>query len=41
MAPNFLSQLTGSFAFPAADNPTVAMMEAVFQHHDQHRFRFE
>ena len=34
MAPNFLSQLTGSFAMPAAENPTVAMMEAVFAHHN-------
>jgi len=33
MAPNFLSQLTGSFAMPAAENPTVAMMEAAFRHH--------
>ncbi len=34
MAHNFLSQLTGSFAMPAAENPTVAMMEAAFRHHD-------
>ncbi len=33
MAANFLSQLTGSFAMPAAENPTVAMMEAAFRHH--------
>ena len=33
MAPNFLSQLVGSFAMPAAENPTVAMMEAAFHHH--------
>jgi len=33
MPPNFLSQLTGSFAMPAAENPTVAMMEAAFRHH--------
>jgi shikimate dehydrogenase len=32
-APNFLSLLTGSFATPAAENPTVAMIEAVYRHH--------
>lgn len=31
--PNFLSELTGSFAMPAGENPTVAMIEAAFQHH--------
>jgi len=30
----FLSQLTGSFAQPAAENPTVAMVEAAYQHHN-------
>ncbi|HEV7640380.1 MAG TPA: shikimate dehydrogenase [Gaiellaceae bacterium] len=30
---NFLSTLTGSFAMPAAENPTVAMMEAAYRHH--------
>jgi shikimate dehydrogenase len=30
---NFLSELTGSFAMPAAENPTVAMIEAAFHHH--------
>jgi shikimate dehydrogenase len=30
---NFLSQLTGSFAFPARENPTVAMIEAAYHHH--------
>jgi shikimate dehydrogenase len=30
---NFLSAVTGSFAMPAAENPTVAMMEAAFRHH--------
>src|SRR5438477_416458 len=30
---NFLSELVGSFAQPAAENPTVAMIEAAFQHH--------
>jgi len=30
---NFLSTLTGSFAMPAAENPTVAMIEAAFRHH--------
>ncbi len=33
MARNFLSQLTGSFAMPAAENPTVAMVEAAYRHH--------
>ena len=33
MPKNFLSQLVGSFALPAAENPTVAMMEAAFQYH--------
>ncbi len=31
---NFLSQLTGSFAQPAAENPTVDMIEAAFAHHN-------
>ena len=30
---NFLSQLTGCFAQPAAENPTVAMIEAAYRHH--------
>ena len=29
----FLSILTGSFAMPAAENPTVAMVEAAYRHH--------
>lgn len=33
MAHNFLSRLTGSFAMPAAENPTVAMVEAAYRHH--------
>ena len=33
MALNFLSRLTGSFAMPAAENPTVAMIEAAYRHH--------
>ena len=33
MALNFLSKLTGSFAMPAAENPTVAMVEAAYRHH--------
>jgi shikimate dehydrogenase len=33
MAHNFLSGLTGSFAMPAAENPTVAMVEAAYRHH--------
>lgn len=31
---NFLSQLTGSFAQPCAENPTVAMVEAAYRHHE-------
>jgi shikimate dehydrogenase len=30
---NFLSKLTGCFAKPVAENPTVAMVEAAYQHH--------
>jgi shikimate dehydrogenase len=33
MTRNFLSSLTGSFAMPAAENPTVAMVEAAYRHH--------
>jgi len=33
MAANFLSRLTGSFSQGAADNPTVAMVEAAYKHH--------
>jgi shikimate dehydrogenase len=33
MPPSFLSALTGSFAMPAAENPTVAMIEAAYRHH--------
>lgn len=33
MAHDFLSRLTGSFAMPAAENPTVAMVEAAYRHH--------
>ncbi len=33
MPPNFLSTLTGCFALPAAENPTVAMIEAAYRHH--------
>src|SRR5687768_3895447 len=29
----FLSLLTGSFAAPAAENPTVAMIEGAYRHH--------
>jgi shikimate dehydrogenase len=32
-SPSFLSLLTGSFAMPAAENPTVAMIEAAYRHH--------
>jgi shikimate dehydrogenase len=30
---SFLSALTGSFSTPAAENPTVAMIEAAYRHH--------
>lgn len=33
MAHHFLSKLTGSFAMPADENPTVAMVEAAYRHH--------
>ena len=33
MIHNFLSKITGSFAMPAAENPTVAMVEAAYRHH--------
>ena len=33
MAHDFLSKLTGSFAMPAGENPTVAMVEAAYRHH--------
>ncbi len=31
---DFLSELTGSFASPARENPTVVMVEAAYRHHD-------
>jgi shikimate dehydrogenase len=34
MTHNFLSRLTGLFAMPAAENLTVAMVEAAYRHHD-------
>ena len=34
MSLNFLSQLTGSFSQPCAENPTVAMVEAAYRHHE-------
>ena len=34
--PDFLPELVGSFAKPAAENPTVAIMEAAFKHHGLH-----
>ena len=34
--PDFLPALTGCFAQPVAENPTVAMMEAAFRHHGLH-----
>jgi shikimate dehydrogenase len=30
---NFLSEITGCFASPCAENPTVAMIEAAYRHH--------
>lgn len=33
MTINFLPMLTGCFAMPAAENPTVAMVEAAYRHH--------
>lgn len=33
MTRTFLATLTGSFADPAAENPTVAMVEAAYRHH--------
>ena len=35
-SPDFLPGLLGSFAKPAAENPTVAIMEAAFRHHQLH-----
>ena len=35
-APDFLHNITGSFAQPAAENPTVEMIEAAYQHHNLH-----
>ena len=35
-APNFLPEITGSFAMPAAENPTVEMIEAAYRHHGLH-----
>ncbi len=34
--PDFLPALTGCFAQPVAENPTVAMMDAAFLHHGLH-----
>jgi len=31
---NFLSQLSGCFAQPCAENPSIAMMEAAYRHHN-------
>ncbi|MFO1105807.1 MAG: shikimate dehydrogenase [Amaricoccus sp.] len=33
MSHDFLQPLTGSFAMPAGENPTVAMVEAAYRHH--------
>src|SRR5260370_41403168 len=32
-APTFLSTITGSFASPASENPTVVMIESAYRHH--------
>ena len=37
--PDFLPSITGSFAQPAAENPTVEMIEAAYRHHNLH-FRY-
>jgi shikimate dehydrogenase len=34
VAHDFLQPLTGSFAMPAGENPTVVMIEAAFRHHE-------
>ena len=34
MPHTFLSTLTGAFAYPVAENPTVAIMEAAYTHHN-------
>ena len=36
MSVDFLPKLTGCFAMPAAENPTVAMVEAAYRHHNIH-----
>jgi shikimate dehydrogenase len=36
MTKDFLPKLTGSFAMPAAENPTVAMVEAAYRAHELH-----
>ena len=36
MSVDFLPKLTGCFAMPAAENPTVAMVEAAYRHHAVH-----
>ena len=38
-SPNFLPSITGCFAQPAAENPTVEMIEAAYRHHNLH-FRY-
>lgn len=39
VSPDFLPQLTGSFAQPALENPTVTMVEAAYKYHGLH-FRY-
>ncbi|MDF7673215.1 shikimate dehydrogenase [Acetobacteraceae bacterium ESL0709] len=36
MAHDFLPSLTGSFAQPASENPTMVMVEAAYRHHGLH-----
>ena len=33
---NFLPKLTGCFALPASENPTIEMVEAAYRHHKMH-----
>ena len=33
---NFLHHITGSFSQPAAENPTVEMVEAAYRHYGLH-----
>ena len=33
---NFLPKLTGCFALPASENPTIEMVEAAYRQHKTH-----